>query len=63
MLPKRWQTTDWFIRLDCVQLISLPFSYEIMKRCWKVEPKERPTFIEIHQLLYDMLINNEVSKR
>ena len=42
---------------------SLPFSYEIMKKCWKVEPKERPTFIEIHQLLYDMLIDNEVSKR
>ena len=33
-----------------------------MKRCWKVEPKERPTFVEIHELLYDMLIDNEVSK-
>ena len=34
-----------------------------MKKCWKVEPKERPTFVEIHELLYDMLIDNEVSKR
>ena len=36
------------------------FRYEIMSNCWKVNPKERPTFPEIFQALRDMLDDNEV---
>ncbi|XP_028390734.1 uncharacterized protein LOC114515639 isoform X2 [Dendronephthya gigantea] len=35
--------------------------YEIMSNCWKVEASERPTFEEIHELLKNMLLDNEKS--
>ncbi|XP_028393591.1 proto-oncogene tyrosine-protein kinase receptor Ret-like [Dendronephthya gigantea] len=34
--------------------------YKIMSNCWKIDPKERPTFPEILQVLRDMLDDREV---
>ena len=34
-----------------------------MTRCWKAEPKERPTFAEIYEQLHNMLMDDEVNKR
>ena len=31
-----------------------------MRKCWKVEPEERPTFEEIRESLNDMLSDKEV---
>ena len=36
------------------------FRYEIMSMCWKVEPTERPSFVDIHEILLSMLKNCEV---
>lgn len=33
-----------------------------MRKCWKVEPKERPTFEELRESLSNMLSDDEVSK-
>ncbi|XP_028419117.1 fibroblast growth factor receptor 4-like [Dendronephthya gigantea] len=33
--------------------------YGIMSNCWKVEPSERPKFEEIHELLKNMMLDNE----
>ena len=43
--------------------VSLPISYEIMTRCWKTEPKQRPTFAEIYELLNGMLVDDKVNKK
>lgn len=34
-----------------------------MTRCWEAEPTERPTFVQIYELLHNMLIDNEVIKK
>lgn len=31
-----------------------------MSRCWKVEPKERPSFVDIRECVLGMLKDNEV---
>ena len=44
-------------------LYTLAFRYEIMRKCWKVEPEERPTFEQVHKSLSNMLNDDdEVSK-
>ena len=32
-----------------------------MTKCWKLDPKERPTFEDILKWLQDMLMDNEAS--
>ena len=32
-----------------------------MTKCWKLDPKERPTFEDILKLLQDMLMGNKAS--
>ena len=34
-----------------------------MTRCWNAEPKERPTFVEIYELLHGMLMDNKVNRK
>ena len=34
-----------------------------MTKCWKIEPKERPTFKQICETLNDMLKDEKVNKR
>lgn len=36
------------------------FRYEIMSACWKVEPAERPSFLDIRESLLGMLGDREV---
>ena len=38
----------------------LPNRYEMMTKCWRVDPKERPTFEDILKWIQDMLMDNEV---
>ena len=40
-----------------------PNSYEMMRKCWRVDPKERPTFEDIGEWIQDMLMDNEVQIR
>ena len=32
----------------------------MMRKCWRVDPKERPTFEDIREWIQDMLMDNEV---
>ena len=32
----------------------------MMTKCWRVDPKERPTFEDILESIQDMLMDNEV---
>lgn len=34
------------------------FRYNIMFACWKAEPWQRPTFVELHKMLDDLLENS-----
>lgn len=39
---------------------ALPDMYELMERCWELQPKGRPTFAEMHVMLTEMLKEVEV---
>ena len=41
---------------------SFAIRYEIMTKCWKVEPKDKPTFEEIRESLNSMLNDDKVIK-
>ena len=44
-----------------LNLINFPPNrYEMMTNCWRVDPKERPTFEDILKWIQDMLMDSEI---
>ena len=51
----------WQVLLSLLNYFMLySYRYEIMSGCWKVEPAERPSFVDIRESLLAMLKDNEV---
>jgi hypothetical protein len=38
------------------------FRYSVMLACWKTKPKDRPTFLELHKMLDDLLETSSPQK-
>lgn len=47
----------------CVYLFTPPGRYGIMLACWQGEPRERPTFPSLVEILGDLLQDNSLPVR
>ncbi|XP_069683137.1 tyrosine-protein kinase receptor torso-like [Periplaneta americana] len=48
-------------RMECPANCSKEL-YDIMLACWQAKPKDRPTFVELHKMLDDLLENSSPQK-